>query len=229
MTAAMPAVQLYFSPGACSFVPHLMLERLELPFEPVLVKLHKGEQYSETFKALNPMSQVPVLTLDGHPVTQIVAIIDALDGLAPQAQVLPREGLARARALQQLAWMNGTVHPQFTRYFRASAFAESEAAQAEVKAAGQRAFFGSLGRLDGIAASEPAVGGAAGATFLGGADQPGPADAYALVLMRWGTMMGADGDTFPHLWALARRVADTPAGQRAMARERIDLSAPPAA
>ncbi len=229
MSSAMPALQLYFSPGACSFVPHLLLERLGLPFEAHIVKLHKGEQFSDAFKAMNPLSQVPVLLLDGHPVTQIMAIVDALDGLAPQAQLFPAEGLARARAWQQLAWMNGTIHPQFTRFFRPSAFAETEAAQAEVKASGQRAFMKSLVRLDEMAALEPEEGGAARASFLGGASEPGPADAYAMVLMRWGTLMGADGDTLPHLWGLARRVALSPAGERAMARERIELSAKPAA
>ena len=36
-------LQLYFSPGACSFVPHAGLEAAGAPFEPKLVKLHKGE------------------------------------------------------------------------------------------------------------------------------------------------------------------------------------------
>ena len=39
-------LQLYFSPGACSFVPHVGLEAAGAPFEPKLVKLpadsHRG-------------------------------------------------------------------------------------------------------------------------------------------------------------------------------------------
>ena len=53
-------IQLYFSPGACSFVPHAMLEDSGLAFEPVMVKLHKGEQNAEPFRTLNPRGQVPV-------------------------------------------------------------------------------------------------------------------------------------------------------------------------
>ena len=36
-------LKLYFAPGACSFVPHALLEEAGAPFEAVLVKLHKGE------------------------------------------------------------------------------------------------------------------------------------------------------------------------------------------
>jgi hypothetical protein len=57
-------LKLYFAPGACSFVPHTLLEASGAPFEPVMVKLHKGEQNSPAFRAVNPRGQVPVL-VDG--------------------------------------------------------------------------------------------------------------------------------------------------------------------
>jgi glutaredoxin len=60
-------LKLYFAPGACSFVPHTLLETAGASYEPVLVKLHKQENYTPEFKALNPRSQVPVL-VDGDAV-----------------------------------------------------------------------------------------------------------------------------------------------------------------
>ena len=39
------SLQLYFAPGACSFVPHCLLELSGQAYEPKMVKLHKGEQY----------------------------------------------------------------------------------------------------------------------------------------------------------------------------------------
>ena len=41
------SLTLYFAPGACSFVPHCLLEASGAPYEPHMVKLHKGEQYDE--------------------------------------------------------------------------------------------------------------------------------------------------------------------------------------
>ncbi len=37
-------LKLYYASGACSFVPHSMLEMAGATFEPVAVKLHRNEQ-----------------------------------------------------------------------------------------------------------------------------------------------------------------------------------------
>lgn len=57
-------LKLYYASGACSFVPHSMLEMAGATFEPVAVKLHRNEQNSPEYKAINPRGQVPVL-VDG--------------------------------------------------------------------------------------------------------------------------------------------------------------------
>ena len=59
-------LKLYYASGACSFVPHSMLEMAGATFEPVAVKLHRGEQKSPEYLAINPRGQVPVLA-DGEP------------------------------------------------------------------------------------------------------------------------------------------------------------------
>ena len=40
----MTSLALYYTSGACSFVPHVLLETSGADYEPVMVKLHKGEQ-----------------------------------------------------------------------------------------------------------------------------------------------------------------------------------------
>ena len=124
------SLKLYFAPGACSFVPHVLLEMSGAEFEPSMVKLHKGEQNSDEYKALNPRGQVPVLVNDGQVVTQIVAIVLYLDQLFPQAGFLPTEPLARAQALSTFAWMNNTVHPTFTHIFMPQKFSDQPDVQA---------------------------------------------------------------------------------------------------
>ena len=144
-------IELYFAPGACSFVPHVALEAVKAAtgqaFEPKLVKLHKGEQKAPEYLAMNPNGQVPVLVVDGKPLSQIVAICDFLDRSFPQTGLLPADPWARAQALSQLAWMNNSVHPTFTRVFRSAEFAESEAAQAEVKKMAQARYRKQLERI----------------------------------------------------------------------------------
>jgi len=134
------SLKLFFAPGACSFVPHAMLELAGVPFEPVMVKLHKGEQRSAEYLALNPRGQVPVLVDEGEVVTQILAILLHLDAKFPQAGTLPAAGLARTRALSTLAWMNNTVHPTFTHVFMPQKFTGDEGAQALIRAHAAQAY-----------------------------------------------------------------------------------------
>ena len=212
-------MKLYFGPGACSFVPHSLLEASGAPFEPVLVKLHKQENQGDEFKALNPRGQVPVLVDDGQVITQILAIVSYLDARLPQANILPREPLARARALETLAWMNNTAHPTFTHVFMPYKFVADEGAQAAVKAHNAQVFKGMLGEIELMAQEMNAQGRA----FLVG-DSFGPVDAYALTLLRWGGFAGHDPQQFHALWAHVQKVAALPAVARAIERERLQLN-----
>jgi glutathione S-transferase len=212
-------MKLYFSPGACSFVPHTLLETAGEPFEAVMVKLHKGENYSPEYRAINPRSQVPVLVDGEQVITQIVAIVNHLDERFPQLGFIPREPLARTRMLETLAWMNNTVHPTFTHIFLPHKFAESDAAKAELKAFNTALYRGHLVELEALV--EKAV--AAGKPYLGG-DSFGPLDAYTLTLARWGSIAGIDPVGFPATWAFIARIATLPPVARAIERERLQLN-----
>ena len=129
----MMPLKLYFGPGACSFVPHSLLEIAQVDFEPQMVKLHKGEQYEQTFVQINPRSQVPVLVDGDSVITQILAIVLYLDTRLPEANFFPKEPKERAKAIELFAWMNNTVHPTFTHIFMPNKFTNNEAAQSEIK------------------------------------------------------------------------------------------------
>jgi len=211
-------LELYFAPGACSFVPHASLEAVKAAtgqaFEPKLVKLHKGEQKTPEYLAMNPNGQVPVLVVDGKPINQIVAILEFLDRSFPKAGLLPAEPGARAQAMSQLAWMNNTVHPTFTRIFRSAEFAESESAQAEVKKMAQAKYRQHLERIQGWVADAKQY-------WHGG--QITPHDAYAFTLLRWGGIAGIDPKSLPGYLAYVERVMAAPPVAAALERERVKL------
>jgi glutathione S-transferase len=211
-------LELYFAPGACSFVPHVALEAVKAAtgqaFEPKLVKLHKGEHKTPEYLAMNANGQVPVLVVDGKPLTQIVAIIDFLDRSFPKTGLLPAEPGTRAQALSQLAWMNNTVHPTFTRVFRTADFAESEASQAEVKKIAQAHFRKHLERIQGwISTAKPYWHG----------ERITPHDAYAFTLLRWGGYAGIDPASLPGYLAYVERVMGAAPVAAAIERERVKL------
>ena len=211
-------MKLYYGPGACSFVPHVGLEAIKAAtgedFEAQSVKLHKGEQRTPEYLAMNPLGLVPVLVDEGRALNQIVAICDYLDRRFPQAGLLPAEPWQRAQAMSHFAWMNNTVHPTFTRIYRPGNFVASEAAQAELRQAALASFREHLERIQAMTAHA--------APFLLG-ERLSFVDAYALVFLRWGGLVGIDPDTLPAYTAFAEKLAAAPAIAAAMAREGINL------
>ena len=207
-------LQLYFAPGACSFVPHVALEAARAQFEPKLVKLHKGEQTTPEYLALNPNGQVPVLVVDGKPLTQIVAICEYLDRAFPDAGLLPKDGWPRSQALSQLAWMNNTVHPTFTHFFRPEKFAGTDAGRADIKQQAAGEFRRCLERIQQwVAGAKPYWHG----------ERISVHDAYAFVFLRWGGFVGIDPKSLPGYHAYIQRVIEAPPVAAALARERIAL------
>ena len=211
------SIQLYFSPGACSFVPHLMLEKAGVPFEPIMVKLHKGEQLTPEFKAINPNGQVPVLVDGGEVLTQILAMVGYLDKRFPQAHLLPDAPMARARAIETLSWLNNTVHPTFAHVFMPHKYSDQPAVQADIRqhaAVQYRALIHALqARVKALPAGE----------WLAG-EHLGPVDAYDLTATRWATMAGIAPTEMPDLWAYVQRVAADDVVQRVIERERLNLN-----
>lgn len=212
------SLKLYFSPGACSFVPHCLLQVSGLAFEPLMVKLHKGEQHGDAYKAINPRGQVPVL-LDGDQViTQILAIILYLDQKFPEQHFLPKEPVARAHAIETLAWMNNTVHPTFTHIFMPQKFSDQTEVQAALKVFNTQLYRGLLAELDALVKISLAT-----QAWLSG-DRLGPLDAYALTLTRWGTIAGIEPETYPALWAHVQKIASDQAVSEVIERERLQLN-----
>ena len=210
--------ELHFAPGACSFVPHAALELIKAAtgedFTPRLVKLHKGEHLTPEYLALNPDGQVPLLVVDGRPLSQVVAICDWLDRQYPAAGLLPAEPWARAQAMSVLAWMNNTVHPTFTHVFMPHKFAEGELTHAELKRFNAERYRAHLERIQSlIERASPWICG----------DRVGVVDAYALTLLRWGGMARIDPDSLPAYKAYVERLAATPAVAAALERERLPL------
>ena len=211
-------IKLYYGPGACSFVPHAALEVIKaatgMDFETQSVKLHKGEQRTPEYLAMNPLGLVPVLVEDGKPLTQIMAICDYLDRRFPSVGLLPTDPWQRAQAMSTLAWMNNSVHPTFTHVFKPASFAETEAAQADVRNQAVGKFREHLERIEAmIAHASPWLQG----------DKLSFVDFYALTFLRWGGFANIDPAALPAYKGYVDRVAAQPAVAAAMAREGIKL------
>lgn len=212
---------LYYAPGACSFVPHVMLELAGKPYETAMVKLHKGEQKSEQYLAINPRGQVPVLVLSQGSaapivISQIVAIINFLHDSHPSAGILPSDPLKKAQALQTFAWMNNTVHTTFTHVFMPAKFSDDAATQAHISQYNQTLYSQLMQELNAMVQSKTTA-------YLTG-DTLGALDAYSLTLTRWAGIAKIDPTQFTALWAHVQTVASHPAVAPIIERERLTLN-----
>ena len=112
----MTTLRLYFSPGACSIVSLIALEEAGAVYTPQQILLSRGEHKNSDYLTLNPKGKVPLLLLDGIPLTENVAILVALSKLYPNANLLPaKDVMTEAQALSMLAWCASGLHPYVTR------------------------------------------------------------------------------------------------------------------
>lgn len=130
------------------------------------------------------------------------------------AGLLPTDPRARALALSQLAWMNNTAHPTFTRVFRPGDFVLSDEAQGELRKRAAEKFRACLERIQSWVSDATPFWLGARVSFH---------DAYAFTLLRWGGYAGIDPKSLPTYLAYVERVMQAPPVASALARERIGL------
>ena len=68
---------------------------------------HKKPEYTER----NPQGFVPMLSIDGHDLTQSLAIIDYLDAKYPDPPMVSHEPAVRAKTLAQALLIAADIHP----------------------------------------------------------------------------------------------------------------------
>jgi len=89
----------------------LALNLKKIAYRSVSVNLLEGEQRSDAYRAKNPQALVPVLSIDGHELTQSLAIIDYLDSRTPTPLMLPTDPVARSKTLASALTIIAEIHP----------------------------------------------------------------------------------------------------------------------
>lgn len=103
---------LYFAPGSSSMAVHIALHEIGARFEARPMSFRKGDLRSPKFLNLNPEGKVPTLLIDGHPLTEVAAILFYLARRFPGANLLPREDLEKeAQAMSWMSFIASTLHP----------------------------------------------------------------------------------------------------------------------
>jgi len=115
---------LYYSPGACSQAPHILLHEIGLDHDAKRVDLKaKTLEDGSDYLAINPKGAVPALQLDsGDVLTENAVILQYLGDRAAWPEVLPPLGqFRRYRVLELLNFITTELHKRFGFLFNPNA------------------------------------------------------------------------------------------------------------
>ena len=198
-------MKLYYSPGACSLSPHIVLRESGLPFDLALAstKTHTLADGSDYY-AINPKGYVPLLELDsGERLSEGPAIVQYIADQVPQKNLAPANAtMPRYRLQEWLNFITSELHKGFSPLFNPATPEDYKPAAKERLA----------GRLKWV--NEQLEGKA----YLMG-DQFTVADAYLFTVTSWTKYVGIDISGLPNLGAFMGRMAARPAVQAALKAE----------
>jgi glutathione S-transferase len=189
-------MKLYYSPGACSLSPHIVVSETGINVELEKVNLAEHKTASgQDYMTINPKGYVPALGLDdGSVLTEGPAIVQYLADQKPGSGLIPPAGsIDRYRVQEWLHFIGTELHKNFGALFnKATPDATKETAKANITK--RLAYLND--RL-------------AGKQYLMGSNFT-VADAYAFTIVNWTNFVGIDLKPYPNLAAYMARVAARP-------------------
>ena len=198
-------MKLYYSPGACSLSPHIVLRETGTPFEIERVntgikKTHSGADYLK----INPKGYVPALELDnGEVLTEGPAIVQYIADSAGATALLPKAGTwERYRVMEWLNFITSELHKSYSPLFNKEV---PEAYKTMVKDKLAQRF----DWLEGHFKTNDYLLGKAFSV----------ADAYMFTVLSWNQHVGIDMGKWPAIAAYLDRIGKRPTVQAALKAE----------
>lgn len=122
-------MKLYYSPGACSQAPHIVLHEIGLAHDAAKVDLRsKTLEDGASYLQINPKGSVPALELDnGEVLTENAVILQYLGDRAGSPEILPGVGdFRRYRVLEWVNFITTELHKSFSPLFSRDAGEETK-------------------------------------------------------------------------------------------------------
>jgi glutathione S-transferase len=122
-------MKLYYSPGACSQAPHILLHEIGLSHDAERVDLrNKVTESGRSYLEINPKGSVPALELDnGEVLTENAVVLQYLGDRSGSSDVLPALGnFRRYRVLELVNFITTELHKSFAPLFSPEAGEETK-------------------------------------------------------------------------------------------------------
>ena len=189
-------MKLYYSPGACSQAPHILLHEIGLDHDAARVDLKaKRLEDGSDYLKINPKGAVPALQLDsGEVLTENAVILQYLGDRASWPEVLPPMGdFRRYRVLEMVNFITTELHKRFGYLF--SPDTPDDMKPVVIRDLGTKLDYANERLGDG--------------PFLFGDDLTLP-DPYLFVIAGWAEKMLGGLDRWPNLKAFRERMMERP-------------------
>ena len=143
---------LYFAPMTCALVPFVTLTEAGADFEVQAVNTRKGGNRTPDFLRLNPKHKVPVLVIDGEPLTENVALQIWINRQFPNARLLPADPWQEIKAISLMAFCASGIHPKLPPNARPENYCDVPGSEESVKRVANKLLFEDLKIVDGMLA-----------------------------------------------------------------------------
>lgn len=97
--------------SSASYRVRIALNLKGIAFDRRQVNLLAGDQRTALHRAVSPQGLVPALQIDGHVLTQSLAILDYLEETRPEPPLLPADPAARAHVRALSLAVSCEIHP----------------------------------------------------------------------------------------------------------------------
>lgn len=203
-------MKLYYSPGACSLAPHIVLCELNASFEKIKIDLRtKQTEQNEDYFKINPKGYVPFLILDDQStVSEVAIILQYLADKHPEAKLIPPFGSReRYTLLEWLHFISTELHKGFSPFFRKDTPESYLQIAKDTLTKRLEVIANRLANQDYVMGSQFTI-----------------ADAYLFTVLRWASMIKFSLDAWPSLNRYIQRIGERPAVEEAIRTEKTKIN-----
>lgn len=143
---------LFYAPRTCALVPFVTLTEAGAEFEVRSLNSRAGDLKTPEYLKINPKHKVPVLLIDGEPLTENTAIQIWIARQFPQARLLPEDPKDEIRAISLMSWFASGIHPHLTPNARPEYYCDLPGSEEAVKRVAKRLLFDDLAIADRLLA-----------------------------------------------------------------------------
>ena len=203
------SIVLYYAPITCALAPYVTLTEAKADFEVRPLNLGKRQHMSADYLKINPKHKVPVLMVDGQPLTENTAIHLWIARRFPEAKLFPADPWQELKAVSLHSWCSSGIHPFLSRINSPARVCDVPGAEPSVRALAQEQLFENFRIADQMLA---------GRQFF--FDHFTAVDAHFLWCFRRATQFELDLSEFKNCLGHFERMKARPSVQKVLAYEK---------